>query len=690
MTARGLVLALALIGCGTDAETHTPGELPATPPFNACNADPASFVRQAFLALDGRRPKSQAEVEVYVDLYAAVAAKAGDPKDAVARAIMAEPEFAERWIQQTMDAMHVQRLDIQTEAACWDHALRTTSTAALATAVRDQPATGLGDGGAQWNMADLASSAIALDDVTPLYRAQLFSMMEHPIPAANVGLVEAELAQRADFGGTFDAGYLHRDTVCLDCHNSQASVTDNDVVALDRFWPVPGLPEGAVYGAFHGIGSARAHTAFRVDSFVEAGDRVRPWGWTASCGRFNSGTVPTDPAAVDGKLASVVGMQTTVFDLDAALKHGFATLHGELPPIGMDGAISDPDAALAWLVTLKMTEDVWIQVAGSQLTIANYYPRNQASSELLNTLATTYTQSGYSLKALLSAIVSSDYFNRQPAENGCGTGPYTYPNVYDPWVISDPDPAKHFNGPGDVVAAIDARTLVTALSSALDWTAPPKASRFADYGDRGCEADTTCSQLQADCGNGSFGQCCEAAAACMAGGVLPFTEVPFERGVGMFMRNSERGFRGIDFQARLVWENHEAVCAKPSWMTTPDFIETVITAGASATTTSAADLVAALKDRLIGEPTIDPGAETAALGAIVGDLNAPASTITVPVLRQVCGALVGTPQFLLSGIAGRGGSVPKLTPATAQYAAVCADVAAHVPGATCTGKLALP
>ena len=102
------------------------------------------------------------------------------------------------------------------------------STAALATAVRDQPATGVGDGGVQWNMSDLATSAIALDDVTPLYRAQLFSMMDHPIPAANVDNIQAELARRADFGATFDAGYLHRDTVCLDCHNSQTSVTDSD------------------------------------------------------------------------------------------------------------------------------------------------------------------------------------------------------------------------------------------------------------------------------------------------------------------------------------------------------------------------------------------------------------------------------------------------------------------------------
>ena len=689
MKALAIVLACTLGGCGgcgSDAETRDAGIAPdAAVPFNACDGDPGAFVRQTFLALDGRRPMSQAEVDVYVDLYSAVAAKGGDPKDAVARAIMAEPGFDERWIQMTMDAMHVQRYDIQSEASCWDHTDRGSATPALAIAVRDQLATAAGDGGT-WTMSDLASSAILLDDVTPVYRAQLFSMMDHPIPAANVGNVDAELARRADFGATFDAGYLHRDTVCLDCHNSQSSVTDTDDPATDRFWPVPGLPELPVYGAFRIINSAVAHTAFRVDSFVEVGGN-HPWNWDSACGSFNAGTVPPDPAGVSGHLASVLGTQTTVYNLEAALKHGFDKLRGQLPPIDGTGAIADPDTALAWLVTLKMTEDVWIQVAGTPLTIANYYPRNKASSDLLYSLASRYTQSGYSLKALLAAIVSSDYFNRQPAEDACGAGPYTYPNVYDPWVIADPDMEKHLNGPGDVVAAVDARTLVTTLAKALDWKAPPVVSRFADYGDSGCDTEPTCQALQSDCQ--SFNACCEAATACQMKGPLPSIEVPFERGVGMFLRNSERGFRGLDFQARLVWENNEALCAKPAWVTT-DFIQTLIAAAAADPTATVSDLVSALKDRLIGEPTIDPGSETVALTAIFGDLAAIGTTATDAKLRQACGALVNSPQFLLAGIAGRGGALPKLTPQAAQYPAVCMDVASHVPGATCTGKLALP
>lgn len=676
---------LLVAACGTDHRKPDNNGVNDVP-FTECGGDPASFVRQSFLALDGRRPRSQAEVDVYVDLYEAAKAAGGDPKDTVARAIMDRPEFAERWIDTFMDAMHVQRIDIQNEAACWDRPTRATVNAELAMAVRGQPATGAGDGKGSWTMADLARSALVLDDPTPLYRAQLFSMVAHPIPAANVPAKEAELARRADFGETFDSGYLHRDVVCLSCHNSERSVTDSDDEVLDRHWPVPGMAEKAVYGASSGIEPDRAHAAFRVDGFVEG--NARPWGWNQDCGEFST-SVGDDIADIDGKLASLTGKRLTVYNLEQALARGFDKLRGQAPPIGMDGAIADPDTALAWLVTLKMTEDVWKRATGTSLTIANYFPRNQHASDLLFTLASHFTQSGYSLKALLVAIVQSDYFNRQPAEQGCGKTPYTYPAVFDPWVISDADPERRFNGPGDAVSAVDARTLVTATNAALEWALPPAASRFPDYGD-GCE-ESTCSQMQSFCNQ--FNACCNAyAAACQMGGVLPSVQVPFERGVGMFLRNSERGFRGLDFQARLVWENRFGACTRPTWVST-DFIDKIVAAGAADATATVGDVASAIKDRLIGESAIVDAAEMNAIGGLFGaTIDMPASTVTVAAARQLCGALLGSPQFLLQGIAGRGGERPRLTPTDAGYDAVCADVAMHVAGRTVScagGKLTL-
>ena len=57
-------------------------------------------------------------------------------------------------------------------------------TPALAIAIRDRSASQGGDG-SPFTMLDLARSSLALDDLTPIYRGQLFSLVSHPIPAAN-------------------------------------------------------------------------------------------------------------------------------------------------------------------------------------------------------------------------------------------------------------------------------------------------------------------------------------------------------------------------------------------------------------------------------------------------------------------------------------------------------------------------
>jgi hypothetical protein len=153
------------------------------------------------------------------------------------------------------------------------------------------------------------------------------------------------------------------------------------------------------------------------------------------------------------------------------------------------------------------------------------------------------------------------------------------------------------------------------------------------------------------------------------------------------VRNSEPGFAGLDFQARLRWEAQYATCARPGNVAA-DFIDRVAAAGAADPAATAGDLVSAIKDRLIGEPALDggaaAGAEHAALVAIVGPLDAPAAGVPVSALRTVCGALLDSPQFLLQGIAGRGGDPPRLTPADASYAAVCRDLQSRASGSDFT------
>ncbi len=677
-----IVAALAInAGCGSDPKPPPPP--PPVPTFDQCTSTPAGFVRDASLALLGQRPRSQREVDAYVALYDQVAAAqaAGTttdtPRAVVARALLARPERLPRWTGHFMDALRVQRIDDQHQESCYGTTSLPTVSGDLARAVRDTDAIATTPGGG-FTMLDLARSAIALGDVTPLYRGHLFAMTSRPITAANVPPVEAELARREDLGGTFHAAYLGRDQVCLGCHNSEGSVTDHPDPALDRHWPLAGRLDRAVFGAADGVETARVNAAFRVEDLIrESGGRT-PWGMSSRCGRFTPPTnLPADPAGVDGKLASLAGDRLTVFDLDAALHRGFDALRGTGLVVGADGAIADPDAALAYLVATAIVEGVWREVVGSPLIIPTYFPRTPAARDLLQRLTDDFVKGGFALDPLLVAIVSTPYFSRQPPEAGCGPNPYDYPAVFDPWTLADPDPARRGNGAGDAVAAVSPRTLLSASRAALGWT--PPGSELFPKDETEC-APLSCNQLSALCG---FGSCCETLDT-KCRGMAPTTNVdeePFQRSVGVFLKNGEQGFRGLDVQARLAWEDRFGACGKPRFVTGDDFLDQVVALGRTTAGATVGDVVAVIKDRLVGEP-VTAGAETDALAAVLGaPLTAPATALDVAGARRLCGALLASPQFLLGGVAGRGGPAPTLVLPGDGFDEACARIA----GATVTG-----
>jgi hypothetical protein len=695
-------------GCDGDGGDDAVGP-DAAPPitFDQCDSDTATWVRNAYLAIVGHRPHGEAEVRVYTQLHDQIVAlvDAGatglDPKAITARAMAKEDGYLAHWTSHFLDALRVPRFDDQNMQGCYGDRSRTSVGPELATYVRDNPATSGGSGGSFTGL-DLVESAITLDDVTPIYRAHLFALVSFPIPAANVPPVEAELARREDFGLVFDSAYLNRDVVCVQCHNSEVSVTDDPDPAIDRHWPMPGFFEKSIYGASTGVESARAHAAFRFDGFSfgtfgDGGGPRKPWGWSGDrCGSFAS-TVGDDPAEVDGKFGGLTGSRLTVFELEASLRDGLEALRGgQLEPSGT-GDITDPNHAFAYLVSATIVESVWKEVIGGGLTIANYFPRNEASRDMLKSLTDRFIASGYSLEDLLVAIVSSDYFSRQLPEQACGDSPYTYPNVYDPWVISDSEAARRLNGPGDSVAAVSARTLLRSAFTAMDW-AEPSSVDFPGGGgeDPGFCQGATCQELEDACNQ--FGACCATwDAQCNGGGGGGSTvdEFSFQQGIGAFLKNGERGFRGLDFQARLVWEDRFGTCANPS--STDDFVDALVAAAAADSTATVGDVVAALKDRLVGAPAVDTSAgsgamaESDALASLYGvGLDQPASSVTEleTKTRQLCGVILSSPQFLLSGAAGRGGDVPKLTPSDWTFDAVCGELSSRLPGSGVTAACA--
>ncbi len=660
---RALLLAF-VIACGSDVAPvellDGPPEPPPTP-FTECDSEPTAYIRDAFLAITGRRPHGQAEIQVYHQLWTKAEEQGLDPRATISTALTNAPEFSSRWESVLMDAVRVQRTNVQNMVSCWGSAGVPSVTPEIARRIRDSKASTETAANNAATMLDVTRSALALDDISTVYRAQLFNLVSLPPGTANASPEAAELSQRADLGATFDSAWLRRDTVCLGCHNSQASVTDNDDPSLDRHWPVAGLPENKVYGTtIERDAGTRAHGVFRVSGFVNGGGNT-PWGLSPNCGTFST-TIPSDDIAnIDTKLGSISGKRTTVYDVDAALKNGFDRLRGNGPTL-VDGAIADPDEALAWLVTLSMTEEVWREIVGSSLTIANGFPRNPASSELLSSLATELATSGYSLKHLVAKITTTDYFSRKAPEAGCGT-PYSYPAVFDPWTTSEQDADKRGNGPGDAVAWLAPRSMAIAASGAL-WNGTTLIQPFPSDGGSFCTG--SCEDLTNFCQQGF---CCEEAQqVCLGQPATNVDSIAFHRSVGVYLRNSEPGFRGLSFQARLAWEDRFASCSKPDG--TPDFMDELIATAALAPTATAADLVRAVKDRIINEPVIQT-AEAPLLEALLGPMTATATSVDAVALRHYCGVLLASPQFTLSGVPGRDGEVPLLTPASAQTTAVC-------------------
>ncbi len=633
-----------------------------------CQSSDQAWIRRAILAISGRRPWGQTEINAYEDVMKGVRlASGGDPakpppagKDLeparrlVARAMMEEGAFRERWSDFVMDALHVVRIETKSQESCYGPPGSTAvDDGSLAVWVRDNDSTVQGPPIADFTMGDLLSSALQLDDLSVVYRGHLFAMMSLPIEGANVDFLAMERIRRQDFGAVFDAAYIHRDVVCLSCHNSEFSVTHDDDPAKNRAWPVPGLFELSLFGssngkhppdeaATKGTDELRAHSMFRVADVV--GNGTAPYGWNGVCGTFTVPAVP-DPLNVDTYFGSIKstpanptkGLTSSVWDLEASLHrgvdllaaHGLHRLEGDV--------LADADEAFAYLVAENIVEKAWAEILGSRLTIANYYARSAVQRDILQGLTDHFVAAHFSLKTLILNILAHPAFNLKAPDEGCGTAAYEMPNVFDPWTISDMDPARRGNSPADGVFAISARPLVRSLHTAMEWPARPEFPGDDD-------------------------------------------ETSFQSAVGLFLKDADPGYRGLDFQGRLTWEATYGGCANLSGN---DFISKIVARSAMVPGATVGDGIIALKDRLTGEPTIDATTEKPALEALIG---APLGSVDLgeldTKLRTVCGVLVSTPQLMLGGVTPKDTrDIPKLTPTDITYKSTCGYLATYLAGA---------
>jgi hypothetical protein len=329
---------------------------------------------------------------------------------------------------------------------------------------------------------------------------------------------------------------------------------------------------------------------------------------------------------------------------------GCATCAANSPGLACPAPHADVpgNEALAYLIAMNLTDNIWSQVMGRPLTIAHNYSRNMAQNFLLWHLTEfQFIANGWSLKKLLGFTVASDYYNRRPPEDGDGivkpsggSSPYDLPMFFDPWIEQDPrvapanqpgyvaadHPEKHANAMSEAIERKAPVALLRSVGSALGWPMPQRVPQ------------TT------------------------------FPDRDLAVSIGQFMRDSVPGFRGENLTAFIEWEANVATCRKPAGVAA-DWIDRLTTAIQSHNTANPGDRVTVaqaaeiVKDWILADGRMSTG-ERAIVARVFGRAENDPTTLVTSLndrLRDFCGVLLETPQFKLSGISADGvGPRPKL------------------------------
>jgi hypothetical protein len=319
----------------------------------------ATFAREAIKALLGRPPRGADEVEVVADIAQLLG------RDVAAKMLMKDVQFVDTWADVLAELLQVQReagsgLAAQ-DQSCWGAPTRANPDPAIAQWVRDHGPTAGGASMPQnWNMTDLLRSAIAIDDLSPVYRAYLFTLSMRHAGGEN----------RAEQSSRFLRTYLNRDVACLRCHNptySASNKTDGGGnIVWRRTWAIPGHAEKALFGNYYDAGAVldRLRPIMRGDVRRPAAEPLgtRPWGIAESCARdtdtgnpANNGTLthhgfrtlgagtPNNPGAGFGSLDGSVNGKVSLWELEAALRAGIDDLKDGYERFTASNPILPPD-----------------------------------------------------------------------------------------------------------------------------------------------------------------------------------------------------------------------------------------------------------------------------------------------------------------------------------------------------------
>jgi hypothetical protein len=614
---------------GDDAESGGPADSgepadPGDPVEESCDAGDEAFVKRLIPLMQGRRPEGMREVALLVSMIQQLDARGVDGRAVVARGLADGDAYRRRWKTFLWEQLRINRIEVKSNFDCYSITTGAGDDGELAAFIRDNDAQG-SDFGDFFTLGDVLESALHLDDLSPLYRADMFARMAKPLSGANISQEEFEVNARSNYGEIFESAYLGRRTGCLECHNSEESVTYSPDPLQNHHWALPGNFERALWGDPKGRPEPELYAAFRWTGFVTDQGGTRPWGMSDDCGRFDpgrDGDLLSDAGFLGGDLPS--GQH--LFDIDPLFKSGFAGLAADGLELGDDLSVA-PDQALAYLTAVTISGAVWKEAMGWPLTLAHSFPRNARQREILQGLTEAFIAEDYSLRTLLVETVLNPYFNAE-APDLCGaTTPYFMDPVFDPYSITSADPNKLGNGVGDRVQRHSAWVLIESAMRAMWWSLPIQQIPDNEF---------------------------------------DYPGLGFLRDQGVFLKDAQAGFNGVDFNGLLSWENNLATGYSPGLggdCTGPlgqpcsqyEWIELMLVEASMKGGVTVRDLAAAIKDRLITEPTIYGDAELTAIAAVIGldpaaKMNAVDSGALEDGTRRYAGLLMNTPQFMLAGV----------------------------------------
>lgn len=580
----------ALLSCDRTAPEPEP-----EPVFETCDAGDAAWVQRALPLMWGRRAHGAAEVAA----WSAMARAHG--REAVIEAMAADPEYVAAWRDWVTDALGVARTGDKAHRTCFASPLREVHDGALTARIARTPETWNEPPVEPFNMADVITDALIADDLSAAWRAHLFARMARPVQGANVSELELEYNRRVNFGETFYETYLNRNLDCVLCHNSRYSVTDARDARDDLTWQLPGHHERALLGNDITFDKDTAYGIFRHARVVRDFGGRRPWGMDPECGRFYSPSnagFDLDPLGSDEVFfVHRYGPEGSVWQVERLLGAGVAALAAGGLAVADDGSV-DGRESFAYLLGARIVDEVVESALGGKLTIAHGFPRNLEQAARLQTLTDRFVESRFSLRTLLTEVATDPLFNAGMPE-ACGTDAYALPPVVNPWSVEDDDPARRPNSPGDLAHRHLARVLQRSVHHHLGWEAPP-----------------------------AWG--------------LTESELELQAAIGVWLRESQPGFNGTDYQGLLAFTTRYGTCTRPGGG--PDWISAL---GERSADSTAEQVVMALRDRLLADGRISD-AERPLVEALVGPLDAPATQLTSAGVRALCGAWIAGPTYLLA------------------------------------------